>query len=63
MAFQHQSCFVYLFSIIGPVYFTTKDPLLAYRLALGAAFSGGLIQMVGPSSAPGWPWDHSPRPG
>ncbi|MFN8454066.1 MAG: xanthine/uracil/vitamin C permease [Anaerolineae bacterium] len=39
--------FVYLFSIIGPVYFTTKDPLLAYRLALGAAFSGGLIQMSG----------------
>lgn len=39
--------FIYLFGIIGPVYFSTGDPLLAYRLGLGAAFVGGLIEMSG----------------
>ena len=39
--------FVYLFGIIGPVYFATNDPLLAYRVGLGAAFIGGLIEISG----------------
>ena len=39
--------FVYLFGIIGPVYFASGDPLLAYRIGLGAAFIGGLIELSG----------------
>jgi AGZA family xanthine/uracil permease-like MFS transporter len=39
--------FVYLFGIMGPVYYTTHDPLLAYRIGLGAAFIGGLVEMSG----------------
>jgi AGZA family xanthine/uracil permease-like MFS transporter len=54
--------FVYLFGIMGPVYFTTKDPLLAYRLGLGAAFIGGLIQMSGSLIGP-WLARVTPRAG
>ena len=39
--------FVFLFAIIGPVYFATNDPLVAYRVGLGAAFVGGLLEMSG----------------
>lgn len=39
--------FVFLFAIIGPVYFASNDPLLAYRVGLGAAFMSGLIKMSG----------------
>jgi AGZA family xanthine/uracil permease-like MFS transporter len=39
--------FVYLFAIIGPVYFAGKDPLPAYQIGLGAAFLSGLIKMSG----------------
>jgi AGZA family xanthine/uracil permease-like MFS transporter len=39
--------FVYLFGIMGPVYFASNDPLLAYRIGLGAAFVGGLVEMSG----------------
>jgi AGZA family xanthine/uracil permease-like MFS transporter len=39
--------FVYLFGVMGPVYFATQDALLAYRIGLGAAFVGGLIEMSG----------------
>jgi AGZA family xanthine/uracil permease-like MFS transporter len=39
--------FVYLFGIMGPVYFSSGDPLLAYRIGLGAAFIGGLVEMSG----------------
>ncbi len=39
--------FIWLFGIIGPVYFATGDPLLAYRIGLGAAFLGGLIKLSG----------------
>ena len=41
------SMFVYLFGIMGPVYFASGDPLLAYRIALGAAFIGGLVELSG----------------
>jgi AGZA family xanthine/uracil permease-like MFS transporter len=41
------SLFVYLFGIIGPVYFATQDPVLAYRISLGAAFIGGLVELSG----------------
>jgi AGZA family xanthine/uracil permease-like MFS transporter len=39
--------FVYLFGIMGPVYFASNDPLLAYRIGLGAAFIGGLVEISG----------------
>jgi AGZA family xanthine/uracil permease-like MFS transporter len=39
--------FVYLFGIMGPVYFASNDPVLAYRVGLGAAFVGGLVEMCG----------------
>ncbi|HSR35428.1 MAG TPA: xanthine/uracil/vitamin C permease [Anaerolineae bacterium] len=39
--------FVFLFGIVGPVYFASNDPLLAYRIGLGAAFLGGLIELSG----------------
>lgn len=39
--------FVYLFAVIGPVYFATSDALLAYRVGLGAGFIGGLVEMSG----------------
>jgi AGZA family xanthine/uracil permease-like MFS transporter len=39
--------FIYLFAIMGPVYFATKDPLPAYQIGLGAAFLSGLIKMGG----------------
>lgn len=52
--------FVYLFAIIGPVYFATKDPLLAYRIGLAAAFIGGLIEMSGALVGP---WLEKSRPG
>ena len=39
--------FVYLFAIMGPVYFAGKDPLPAYQVGLGAAFLSGLIKISG----------------
>lgn len=54
--------FVYLFAIMGPVYFATKDPWQAYRLGLGAAFIGGVIQMSGAIIGP-WLVRVTPRAG
>lgn len=39
--------FVYLFAIMGPVYFAGKDPLPAYQIGLGATFLSGLIKLGG----------------
>ncbi len=39
--------FVYLFGVMGPIYFQTKNSLLAYQIGLGAAFLGGIIEMSG----------------
>jgi len=39
--------FVYLFAIMGPIYFSGNDPLPAYRIGLGAAFLSGLIKLGG----------------
>ena len=39
--------FVYVFGVMGPVYFATEDPLRAYQIGLGAAFIGGLIEISG----------------
>lgn len=54
--------FVYLFAIIGPVYFATNDPVLAYRVGLAAAFIGGLIEMSGALIGP-WLVRVTPRAG
>ncbi len=54
--------FIYLFGVIGPVYFATGDPLLAYRLGLGAAFVGGLIEMSGALVGP-WLQRITPKAG
>jgi adenine/guanine/hypoxanthine permease len=54
--------FVYLFAIIGPVYFATQDPLIAYRVGLGAAFIGGLIEISGAVVGP-WLEKNAPRAG
>lgn len=54
--------FVFLFGMMGPVYFSTRDPLQAYRIGLGAAFVGGLVELSGAVIGP---WLHrvTPRPG
>src|SRR5512145_779857 len=54
--------FVYLFAIMGPVYFATKDPLLAYRVGLAAAFIGGFVEMSGALVGP-WLEKVTPRAG
>jgi AGZA family xanthine/uracil permease-like MFS transporter len=54
--------FVFLFGIMGPVYFATSDALLAYRIGLGAAFIGGLIEMCGALIGP-WLERITPRAG
>lgn len=54
--------FVYLFGIIGPVYFATNDPLLAYRIGLGAALIGGVVEMSGALIGP-WLIRVTPRAG
>jgi len=39
--------FVYLFGVIGPIYFTTQDPLLAWQVGIAAALLGGMIEALG----------------
>lgn len=39
--------FVYLFAVIGPVYWATNDPTTAWRAGVGAAFVGGVIEALG----------------
>jgi adenine/guanine/hypoxanthine permease len=39
--------FVYLFGIIGPIYFATQDAVLAWRIGLGAGFVGGIVAALG----------------
>ena len=38
--------FVYLFGVIGPIYWATNDPLLAWQLGITAGVIGGLIQLI-----------------
>jgi len=39
--------FVYLFGVIGPIYFSTNDALLAWQVGLGAGFLGGIVAGLG----------------
>jgi AGZA family xanthine/uracil permease-like MFS transporter len=39
--------FVYLFGVIGPIYFSTNDAMLAWQVGLGAGFIGGIVAGLG----------------
>ncbi len=39
--------FVYLFGVIGPVYWSSHDPVRAWQVGVAAAFIGGLIEASG----------------
>jgi len=39
--------FVYLFGVIGPIYWATQDPLLAWQVGIGAGFIGGVVAALG----------------
>lgn len=39
--------FVYLFGVIGPIYWATNDPLLAWQVGIGAGFMGGIVAAMG----------------
>lgn len=39
--------FVYLFGVIGPIYWSTQDALLAWQVGIGAGFMGGIVAGLG----------------
>lgn len=39
--------FVYLFGVIGPIYWSTNDALLAWQVGIGAGFMGGIVAGLG----------------
>ncbi len=39
--------FVYLFGVIGPIYWSTQDPVLAWQVGIGAGFMGGIVAGLG----------------
>ena len=39
--------FVYLFGVIGPIYWATNDPMLAWQVGIGAGFMGGIVAGMG----------------
>ncbi|MCP4982974.1 MAG: xanthine/uracil/vitamin C permease [Gammaproteobacteria bacterium] len=39
--------FVYLFGVIGPIYWATNDALLAWQVGIGAGFMGGIVAALG----------------
>ena len=39
--------FVYLFGVIGPIYWSTNDALLAWQVGIGAGFMGGIVAALG----------------
>tara|TARA_R110002073_G_scaffold107403_2_gene242063 strand:- start:29 stop:1636 length:1608 start_codon:yes stop_codon:yes gene_type:complete len=39
--------FVYLFGVIGPIYWATNDALLAWQVGIGAGFMGGIVAGLG----------------
>ena len=39
--------FVYLFGVIGPIYWSTNDALLAWQVGIGAGFIGGIVAGLG----------------
>ncbi|WP_425046468.1 xanthine/uracil/vitamin C permease [Primorskyibacter sp. S87] len=39
--------FVYLFGVIGPIYWSTNDATLAWQVGIGAGFMGGIVAALG----------------
>ena len=39
--------FVYLFGVIGPIYWSTQDAMLAWQVGIGAGFIGGIVAALG----------------
>ncbi|MEY8099268.1 xanthine/uracil/vitamin C permease [Falsihalocynthiibacter sp. S25ZX9] len=39
--------FVYLFGVIGPIYWSTQDAMLAWQVGIGAGFIGGIVAAMG----------------
>ena len=39
--------FVYLFGVIGPIYWSTNDAVLAWQVGIGAGFIGGIVAAFG----------------
>ncbi|MGC3937338.1 xanthine/uracil/vitamin C permease [Roseobacter sp. EG26] len=39
--------FVYLFGVIGPIYWSTQDAVLAWQVGIGAGFMGGIVAAFG----------------
>lgn len=39
--------FVYLFGVIGPIYWSTNDALLAWQIGIAAGFIGGIVAAFG----------------
>ncbi|WP_418592487.1 xanthine/uracil/vitamin C permease [Ponticoccus sp. (in: a-proteobacteria)] len=54
--------FVYLFGVIGPIYWATQDPLLAWQVGIGAGFMGGIVAAMGAIVGP-WLKRITPRAG
>ena len=54
--------FVYLFGVIGPIYWSTNDPVLAWQVGIGAGFIGGIVAGLGAIVGP-WLKRVTPRAG
>lgn len=54
--------FVYLFGVIGPIYWATNDPVLAWQVGIGAGFMGGIVAAMGAIIGP-WLKRVTPRAG
>ncbi|ETX28581.1 xanthine/uracil/vitamin C permease [Roseivivax isoporae] len=54
--------FVYLFGVIGPIYWATEDPVLAWQVGIGAGFIGGIVAAAGALVGP-WLKRVTPRAG
>ena len=54
--------FVYLFGVIGPIYWSTNDPVLAWQVGIGAGFMGGIVAALGAIIGP-WLKRVTPRAG
>ena len=54
--------FVYLFGVIGPIYWATNDPVLAWQVGIGAGFMGGIVAAMGAIVGP-WLKRVTPRAG
>ncbi|WP_428644777.1 xanthine/uracil/vitamin C permease [Roseibium sp.] len=54
--------FVYLFGVIGPIYWSTNDAVLAWQVGIGAGFMGGIVAGLGALIGP-WLKKVTPRAG